>query len=109
MEIFLEQVNSTINNRSTYGIYNLGSSSASRWIELVTPILYAINIKPDIRFIEMPSELRNKHQYNTLANISKLIYIGYEGKISPLKDAVTDYIKNYLMQGFKRLTESNTD
>ena len=83
----------------------MGSGTASTWIELVTPIFEAVNIKPDIRFIEMPSELKNKYQYYTLANISKLRSIGYDKEITPLKDAVTDYVKNYLMQGCKRLAE----
>ena len=107
MTIFLGQVSSIVNDKPTYGIYNLGSGTASTWIELVTPIFEAVNIKPDIRFIEMPSELKNKYQYYTLANISKLRSIGYDKEITPLKDAVTDYVKNYLMQGCKHLAEPN--
>ena len=90
MAIFIGQVNSAINIRPTYGFYNLRSVTASTWIEIVILILYSMYVKPDIRFIEMPSELRNKYQCNILANIPKLRSIGCEGKIAPLKDAAID-------------------
>jgi ADP-L-glycero-D-manno-heptose 6-epimerase len=90
------------------GVYNIGSSVASTWIDLVMPIFDAMGRKIDIEFIEMPAELKNKYQYYTRADISKLRNIGYNGKITPLRDAVADYVKNYLICGEKRL-EPQTD
>ena len=45
----------------------------------------------------------------TIANISRLKSIGYYKKITPLKDAVMDYEKNYLMGGLEHLAELDTD
>jgi ADP-L-glycero-D-manno-heptose 6-epimerase len=83
------------------GVYNIGSGQAHTWIELVTPIFAALNRSPRIEFIEMPEALRSKYQYFTQANIAKLRAAGYSAKISPLAQAVTDYVGNYLVPGRK--------
>ncbi len=46
--------------------------------------------------------LREKYQYYTQADISKLRASGYDRPLTPLADAVTDYVRNYLVPG-KRL------
>ena len=85
-------------NNSLTGIYNVGSGVASTWLELIIPVFNAMNKTPDIRFVEMPLEIKDKYQYYTKAEIQKLRDAGYSKKITPLKDAVTDYVKNYLMK-----------
>lgn len=82
---------------SANGIFNLGSGEAKTWLDLVRPIFAAMNVPESIEFIEMPHELRGKYQYHTCADISKLKATGYEAPFTPLADAVTDYVKNYLM------------
>ncbi|HCJ12186.1 MAG: ADP-glyceromanno-heptose 6-epimerase [Verrucomicrobia bacterium GWF2_51_19] len=79
------------------GVFNLGSGVANSWIELVTPIFKALNLPVNIDFIDMPESIRNKYQYFTRADISKLRQSGYDNPIMPLVDAVTDYVKNYLV------------
>jgi ADP-L-glycero-D-manno-heptose 6-epimerase len=44
----------------------------------------------------MPKVLKDKYQYYTCADISKLRNMGYEKKMTCLEDAVADYIQNYL-------------
>ena len=79
------------------GLFNLGSGAARTWLDLVTPIFSALNRPPQIDFIEMPEILRAKYQYFTQANIAKLRASGYSQPVTPLADAVTDYVKNYLI------------
>lgn len=81
------------------GLFNLGSGQPNTWISLVTPIFAALGREPKIEFIEMPDYLRPKYQYFTSADIGKLRSAGFEREITPLADAVTDYVKNYLMPG----------
>jgi ADP-L-glycero-D-manno-heptose 6-epimerase len=52
----------------------------------------------------MPDELRGKYQYFTQADIAKLRATGYERPITPLAEAVSDYVRNYLVPG-RRLGE----
>jgi ADP-L-glycero-D-manno-heptose 6-epimerase len=86
------------------GLYNIGSGQASTWLALTAAIFAALGRPPAIEFIEMPEELRDKYQYFTHADISKLRRTGYAKPVTPLGDAVQDYVRNHLVPG-KRLGE----
>jgi ADP-L-glycero-D-manno-heptose 6-epimerase len=81
------------------GLFNIGSGVASSWVELVDAIFAALERKPEIEFIEMPGELREKYQYHTCANVSRLRSTGYEDEVTTLGAAVGDYVMNYLADG----------
>lgn len=84
------------------GLFNVGSGEAHTWLDLVRPIFRAMNVPERIEFIDMPLSLRDKYQYSTQAEIGKLRATGYTARITPLDEAVTDYVGNYLIPG-KRL------
>jgi ADP-L-glycero-D-manno-heptose 6-epimerase len=104
MTIFLGNVAERVNDRATAGIYNLGSGVASTWLELVGPVFKVLNKLQRIEYIEMPENLRARYQYYTLGSIQKLRAIGYGKPVTPLADAVEDYVVNYLIPG-RRLGE----
>jgi len=79
------------------GIFNIGSGTAHTWLELVRPIFRAMNVPERIEFIEMPPALRSKYQYCTCAMLDRLRASGYDAPITPLAEAVTDYVTNYLI------------
>jgi ADP-L-glycero-D-manno-heptose 6-epimerase len=83
------------------GLFNLGSGRASTWIELVTPIFEELGLPVDIEFIELPSSLREKYQYYTRADISRLIATGWAGLPFSLERAVRDYVSGYLIPGLQ--------
>ncbi len=87
---------------SAGGLYNLGSGQANTWLTLAAAIFGALGLEPKIEFIEMPALLREKYQYYTQADISKLRASGYDRPLTPLTEAVSDYVRNYLVPG-KRL------
>lgn len=78
------------------GWFNIGSGRAHSWNELARAVFAALQLKPNIEYIEMPEAIRDKYQYFTQADIGKLRATGYEKSITPLHDAVTDYVHNYL-------------
>ncbi len=82
---------------SVGGLYNLGSGEANTWITLATAIFDALGRPPKIEFIDMPELLRGKYQYFTQADISKLRATGYDRPMTPLADAVRDYVQNHLV------------
>jgi ADP-L-glycero-D-manno-heptose 6-epimerase len=82
---------------SAAGLYNIGSGEANTWLALSDAIFAALGRKPDVTFIDMPEALRAKYQYYTKADISKLRATGYDRAITPLADAVADYVRNYLV------------
>jgi ADP-L-glycero-D-manno-heptose 6-epimerase len=84
------------------GLFNLGSGEANTWLTLAGAIFAALGREPKIEFIDMPEVLKAKYQYYTKADISKLRASGYAKALTPLADAVADYVKNYLVPG-KRL------
>jgi ADP-L-glycero-D-manno-heptose 6-epimerase len=80
-----------------HGIYNVGSGAATTWNQLVAPVFAALGRERKIDYIEMPEEIREKYQYFTQADITKLRAAGYKHPVTGLADAVTDYVKNYLV------------
>ena len=84
-------------NREINGLYNIGTGKARTWVDLVTAVFNAMDKPVNIEFIEMPEVLKEKYQYFTEANISKIKSTGYTNEISSLEEGITDYVKNYLM------------
>ena len=54
------------------GIYNLGTGTARTFWDLAANTFRAMNLEPNISFIDTPADLRDKYQYFTEANMSKL-------------------------------------
>jgi ADP-L-glycero-D-manno-heptose 6-epimerase len=79
------------------GLFNVGSGVPHTWLELVGPIFHALELPERIEFVEMPPRLRGKYQYYTCARMARLHATGYSRPITPLADAVTDYVTNYLI------------
>ncbi|HEX5398922.1 MAG TPA: ADP-glyceromanno-heptose 6-epimerase, partial [Verrucomicrobiae bacterium] len=88
--------------KQTGGLFNIGSGGARTWIDLANSVFAALRREPEIQFIEMPETIREKYQYFTQADISKLRAAGYKEQITSLEDAVADYVRNYLVHD-KRL------
>ena len=79
------------------GLFNVGSGAPHTWLQLVDRSFARSKLPERIEFIEMPPELRGKYQYYTCARIARLRAAGYDRPITPLADAVTDYVINYLV------------
>jgi ADP-L-glycero-D-manno-heptose 6-epimerase len=78
------------------GLFNVGSGIAHSWLDLTGAVFAALGKPPQIEFIEMPETLREKYQYFTKAEIAKLRSSGYDQPATPVKEAVSDYVVNYL-------------
>ena len=81
------------------GLYNIGAGVARTWNDLANALFTALNLPPNIEFIEMPESIKNQYQYYTCADISKLRSTNYRAPTTPLQDAVEDYAVNYLKLG----------
>ena len=79
------------------GLFNIGSGRARTWNDLANAVFAALKRKPNIQFIEMPEAIRDKYQYFTQANLARLRAAGYTAPVTSLEDAVTDYVRNYLV------------
>jgi ADP-L-glycero-D-manno-heptose 6-epimerase len=79
------------------GLFNIGSGGARTWLDLARAVFAALKREPKIEFIEMLEGIRDKYQYFTEANLSRLRASGYTAPVTPLEDAVSDYVGNYLV------------
>lgn len=87
-----------LNHRKDSGLYNLGSGTARTFLDLVNNTFKALGKEPNIGFIPTPEDIRDKYQYFTEANMSKLKSIGYDKPFHTLEEGVEDYVKNYLIE-----------
>jgi ADP-L-glycero-D-manno-heptose 6-epimerase len=86
------------------GIFNLGTGRARTWNDLIKAVFAAMNLAPNIEYIEMPEGLRNQYQYFTGGN-DKLRKAGCPADFAPLEDSVRDYVCNYLQKADPHLGE----
>ncbi len=86
-------------NRPASGLYNLGTGKARTFLDLAKATFNAMDKEPDIKFIDTPEDIRDKYQYFTQADMTKLRKAGYTKPFTSLEDGVTDYVRNYLLPG----------
>jgi len=85
-------------NPKKNGLYNLGTGKARTFDDLVKATFAALDMQPNIIYIDMPEDIRDKYQYYTEANMSKLHHAGYTNGFYSLEEGVDRYIRNYLSQ-----------
>ncbi len=86
-------------NKPESGIYNLGTGTARSFLDLATATFNSLEKKPVIDFIDTPEDIRDKYQYFTQAEMSKLRDAGYSKPFTTLEEGVKDYVTNYLVKG----------
>ena len=82
--------------REQNGLYNLGTGKARSFIDLVKATFAGLDMQPNIVFIDMPEDIRDKYQYFTEANMQKLRKAGYAKTFYSLEAGVDDYVRHYL-------------
>lgn len=80
------------------GIYNIGTGRARSWNDLARAVFDAMGKEVRIDYIPMPESLQPKYQYFTQADISKLRAAGCKTPITPLEEAVREYVQDYLLK-----------
>jgi len=83
-------------NRKESGIFNLGTSKARTFHDLVSNTFKAMGLPENIEFIDTPEDIRDTYQYFTEARMERLRSAGYTRSFTSLEDGVNDYVKNYL-------------
>lgn len=78
------------------GLYNLGTGTARSFYDLAAATFAGLDKEPDIRFIDMPEDIRDKYQYYTRAEMEKLHTAGYHTPMFTLEAGIDDYVRNYL-------------
>jgi ADP-L-glycero-D-manno-heptose 6-epimerase len=85
-------------NKPESGIYNLGSGKARTFLDLTKNTFKSLGSEEQISFIDTPEDIRDKYQYFTEADMSKLFSQGYNTPFYSLEEGVKDYVENYLIE-----------
>lgn len=83
--------------RPQCGLYNLGTGHARSFYDLAVATFNAMGKEVNIEFIDTPVDIRDKYQYFTEADMSKLRRVGYTDEFYSLEEGVTDYVQHYLI------------
>jgi len=85
-------------NQLHSGIYNLGTGKARTFLDLAINTFKALDLEPQIGFIDTPEDIREKYQYFTEASMDKLRATGYNTPFYSLEEGIDDYVRNYLKE-----------
>ena len=80
------------------GLYNVGTGKARTFNDQVTAIFTSLGMPVQIEYIDTPADIRDKYQYFTEADMSKLKSAGYTKPFYSLEDGVADYVKKFLVK-----------
>lgn len=86
-----------LEKRGPSGIFNLGTGKARTFYDLVSNTFEALGLPVNIKFIDMPEDIRDKYQYYTQADMQKVKSLDFNTKFHSLEQGVSDYVKNYLI------------
>jgi ADP-L-glycero-D-manno-heptose 6-epimerase len=82
--------------RPASGLYNLGTGRAQTWLELMGALYSAVGRELEVRWVDTPEEVRDKYQYFTQADMTKLRDAGYTEPFSSVEDGVAAYVTHFL-------------
>jgi len=88
----VEIVSYFIENPDKKGIYNAGSGEARCWNDVAAALFAALGLPVKIEYIEMPESIRDKYQYFTEADLTKVRNAGCRHTMRSLEDSVADYV-----------------
>lgn len=78
-----------MHHRKDSGIYNVGTGQASSFNDVAKALSHSMKKEVAITYIDMPTELQDKYQYFTVADLKKLKSIGYPMDFSSLEDGIS--------------------
>lgn len=85
-----------LENKSVSGLFNMGTGNARSFADLAAAVYTASETEFKVEFIPTPEDIRDKYQYFTQANMTRLRDAGYGGQFTSLEDGVARYVRDYL-------------
>jgi ADP-L-glycero-D-manno-heptose 6-epimerase len=81
---------------SVSGLFNVGTGKARSFKDLMLAAYAALGAAPNIRYLDMPEQIRGSYQYFTQSDVDRLRAAGYNGGFTALEDAVDAYVRGFL-------------
>lgn len=80
------------------GLYNCGTGVARTWLDLARALFAAMDRAPRIRFIDIPESIRERYQYHTQADLTRVRQSGYTEPFLSIEEGVRRYVQEYLQR-----------
>lgn len=78
------------------GLYNAGTGKARTFLDLAKGIFNSLGMEEKINFRDTPEDIRDKYQYFTEADMTKLKDAGYNKSFYSLEEGIEAYVKEFL-------------
>jgi len=85
-----------IDNPDISGLFNLGTGRARTFLDLIASMFAALDMEPSINWVDTPAEIRDRYQYFTQAEISRLRAAGYHTEFMSVEDGIGAYVRLFL-------------
>jgi len=83
-------------NYGVSGLFNVGTGQARTFDDMAKAIFTALELEPQIDYIDMPDNVRDQYQYFTQAPMDRLRAAGYDRPFTSLEAGVASYVRDYL-------------
>jgi ADP-L-glycero-D-manno-heptose 6-epimerase len=88
-----------MDHKAANGVFNVGTGQAADWNTLIGAIFAALGREPNFEYVPMPDHLKGKYQYFTEADMAKLRAAGCDVPLTPVAEAVREYVTEHLETG----------
>ncbi len=78
------------------GLFNCGTGQARTWNDLAAALFAAMDRPVSIEYVDMPAAIRDRYQYHTEADLTKLRAAGYDEPFLSIEDGVKRYVESWL-------------
>ncbi len=85
-----------LENPGVCGLFNVGTGKARSFYDLAKAAWNAMGRQEKIVFVDMPESIRDRYQYFTQADLTRLRNAGYSKPMTTLEDGVGEYVTRYL-------------
>jgi ADP-L-glycero-D-manno-heptose 6-epimerase len=77
---------------SVNGLFNVGTGTARSFADVAAAVFAAVGAAPAIRYVDIPPAIRDRYQYFTQADVTKLRAAGFVRPFHSLEDGIRDYL-----------------
>lgn len=74
------------------GLFNVGTGEARSFRDLALATFAALDVEPNVEYVDMPDNIRNQYQYHTAADTAKTKAHGLYVNDYTLEQGVADYV-----------------